>query len=257
MNSPEALTPPRARPPTGPDRADAPVARPWLGQELRSLSPGGGLQLWQVELGACRNWRSLAVGLDSAEQWRAATFRCARAAWQFAATRYALRQVLHDHWDVDWAQTRIVTDDFGKPQLLTWAPRRQALPQFSVSHSGRWALIALSADQAVGVDAEAWASASTPGLVSAVCASLHPAERLHLYSAPGTSQAHQRLYRLWTRKEAVVKALGCGLAFGAGAQPQGICVLPPQHGGPLDVLGARVLTLQAPPGYSAALAVMA
>jgi len=80
---------------------------------------------------------------------------------------------------------------------------------------------------------------------------MHPTERAAL-----RQQDAKGFYALWTRKEAVLKALGVGLALAPA-----MFVAPAAETGwtPCDVGSygsARVRTIQAPPGFSAALAAL-
>ena len=80
--------------------------------------------------------RARASGLDSlkAQRW--------------ARTRVALRALLASQLGVPSAQSPFLLSAAGKPRLPEGAV------QFSLSHSGRFALIALSRDGPVGVDIE-------------------------------------------------------------------------------------------------------
>jgi phosphopantetheinyl transferase len=81
---------------------------------------------------------------------------------------------------------------------------------FNVSHSGDWALIAISEDSPVGVDIERPRVFRNPaGLARRVCTAR---ELEHVRG--GEDQAE--LLRLWVRKEAVAKADGSGLLMALG-----------------------------------------
>ena len=87
-----------------------------------------------------------------------------------------------------------VNNPWGKPRLAG----REDL-HFSLSHSGHWAVCALS-DLPVGVDVEA------PRCTPAVARRFFHPEEL-------TSEDSVFLTRLWTAKEAFVKSLGRGLTI--------------------------------------------
>lgn len=117
--------------------------------------------------------------------------------------------------------------------------------EFNLTHSGEWAMLAVSLDIPVGIDLERPRKFSSPErfqrLVQRICS---PAEQAAVAAA---SDPASFLLRLWVRKEAVVKASGAGV--GAGER------LPE-----LDVLTDRcepyTLADLAPPGptYRAAVA---
>lgn len=91
----------------------------------------------------------------------------------------------------------------GKPVLAGWAAGRL---HFSLSHAGDWIALAL-ADRPVGVDVEAL---TTPdAALLAFCAT--PAER---EAVTQSADPRTAFTRLWTAKEAVLKAHGAGLSLG-------------------------------------------
>jgi 4'-phosphopantetheinyl transferase len=79
---------------------------------------------------------------------------------------------------------------------------------FNLSHSGELAVIALTDGAAVGVDVEhRQRRVDHARLAARVCS---PAERAH-YAALPEAQRADFFLRLWTRKEAFVKATGEGI----------------------------------------------
>ncbi|WP_460530873.1 4'-phosphopantetheinyl transferase family protein [Flindersiella endophytica] len=127
---------------------------------------------------------------------------------------------------------------------------------FSVSHSGDRVAVAFVRHAQVGVDVEAIdRSAQSPEMLDAVLA---PSERAELASFQGPDRPRAFL-TYWTRKEAVVKATGDGLA----AQLPGIVVSAPDELPQLISYGEcatpRLTTmaeLHPGRGYAAALAVI-
>lgn len=97
------------------------------------------------------------------------------------------------------------TDPLGKPALA--APG----PQFSLSHSGQAALIALSRNGAIGADIEA---ARTVRMPSERRATILAAGSAAVPQAPIADAAGSDLGLLqaWVRLEALAKARGCGMA---------------------------------------------
>jgi len=124
------------------------------------------------------------------------------AAQGFAAARSALRRLLAARLGVDAGSLRIEAGPQGKPFLPDHPATR-----FNVTHAGGLALIALCDACEVGIDLEWPASFATEGpLASIAC---NAAERRWLDAHP--RDAARALGRLWTRKEALLKALGTGL----------------------------------------------
>lgn len=121
-----------------------------------------------------------------------------------AALHELLHRLLCHYARLDVA--RIKRDAQGKPRLDN-CPRLD----FNISHSGATALLAFAWDQPLGVDAEHGLRLRSP---------LHVARRFfHKDEATqlaALAQAHQQIgfLSLWAGKEAVLKAMGQGLAWG-------------------------------------------
>jgi 4'-phosphopantetheinyl transferase len=100
------------------------------------------------------------------------------------------------------AHLTFAANAFGKPQL-TGSP-----VSFNVSHSGHIALIALTSGVDVGVDVEH--VRIIPERADLARRFFHVEEASDLATFP-EAEANAAFFRCWTRKEAVVKALGLGL----------------------------------------------
>lgn len=82
---------------------------------------------------------------------------------------------------------------------------------FNLSHSGSRAALALARGVEVGVDIEA---PTRPRPHVALARRYFCAAEAEAIAAAGDDEREARFLRLWTAKEAVLKALGRGLAFG-------------------------------------------
>lgn len=126
---------------------------------------------------------------------------------RFSLCRAALRAILCGRLDCTNEQLSFGASGHGKPFAVVAGAASPA--SFNVSHSGNHGLIALSATRRLGVDVEERVPKRRLGLLieevmgrdeQAELASLQGAERL------------RRFYRLWTFKEALIKALGTGFS---------------------------------------------
>jgi 4'-phosphopantetheinyl transferase len=98
----------------------------------------------------------------------------------------------------------VLTGGGSKPRLAGPSPAHE----FSLSHSGRRVVVAITADTPVGVDVErVCADRDLDALIERV---LGPSERLVLTRLVGAAR-REAFYRYWVRKEAAVKATGDGL----------------------------------------------
>ncbi|MDJ1157411.1 4'-phosphopantetheinyl transferase superfamily protein [Chelatococcus sp. SYSU_G07232] len=158
------------------------------------------MRLWQIDLidpayqaPECLAW------LDAAERDRCRRFLRADDARRFAAAHVGLRLVLARHLGLDPREIAFSHNAWGRPFVAGGPP-------FSMSHSGEVALVAVGGGGILGVDIEGCEQ---------------PVERRWFDGSWTTGEerrltpvalSDRHLLRLWTRKEAAVKALGRGLS---------------------------------------------
>lgn len=147
--------------------------------------------------------------LDPAEHARLRRMRSERRSREFAAGRTALRTVLAAVLGVEPSAVPIVSGPHGKPML-----REPATVHFNLTHSGELGLLAVGTAGALGVDVER-VRAGRPFLRLAE-RFFTPAESRWLRSRGGAAR-RDAFYRMWTLKEAYLKALGTGLSVSSRA----------------------------------------
>ena len=191
---------------------------------------------------------ALAPLLSEEERQRAGHLRRDPDRYRYVAARACLRVTLSEILMRAPAEIPIRIGALGAPTL----DGPLGGPAFSLSHAGAWVVVAVGGARALGVDVE-----SLPGRNEEA----EPGKRSPEPGVRGTSE-HDREVLEWVGKEAVLKALGCGLALdpdriGIALRGDGrfdIRRLPPGILRPSGLFAARV---SAPPGYAAALAVIA
>ncbi|MFN7570998.1 MAG: 4'-phosphopantetheinyl transferase family protein [Betaproteobacteria bacterium] len=123
--------------------------------------------------------------------------------------RAALKRLLADYADLSPRDVTFVRKAGGKPAARTLTGRR--LPSFNISHShGLLVVAVVDGDIEIGVDVERW----TPALVEDIdaLANSHFTAGQHAeYRRLPSSCRPDAFLRLWTLKEAVLKATGVGL----------------------------------------------
>lgn len=115
----------------------------------------------------------------------------------------ALRTILAGYLGAEAAELRFVYGAQGKPALA----EPTAAVHFNVSHSGELALMSVG-KQPLGVDLEQWREVADADLVARRF--FTPNEVAAQRAAP---DGNQLFLRHWTRKEAVIKAVGRGLSM--------------------------------------------
>ena len=138
----------------------------------------------------------------------AARFHFAHDQRRFVVRRAVLRQLLAVNLDLHPEEIKIDSAHFQKPKIAAAQNSRRL--QFSSSHSGDWALIALAQNGEVGVDVEQHRPLpDAADLVKNYFSDWEIAEFARL-SEPMRAEG---FFNCWTRKEAFVKALGLGLTY--------------------------------------------
>jgi 4'-phosphopantetheinyl transferase len=148
------------------------------------------------------------ASLDKAEQARWRRYRHGRPRREFCLCRAALRAVLCRQLGCGNDQLAFETSPYGKPFALVRGTRVPI--SFNVSHSGSHGLIALAGHGRIGVDVEERRPCHDPD--GAIRTAFAPAEQAELAAARGARKA-ELFFRLWTLKEALLKALGVGLSL--------------------------------------------
>ncbi len=144
--------------------------------------------------------------LDAAEREQAGRFRNRHDARRHMATHGALRRILAAYLGLDPAAVPITRSAAGKPRLgLSGAEPGLT---FNLSHSADLAAVAVAAGAEIGVDIEEKRPlADLDGVARLV---FTEAECAALDSLP-QSRRLDAFYECWTRKEALLKAMGSGL----------------------------------------------
>jgi 4'-phosphopantetheinyl transferase len=178
----------------------------------------------------------LAQRLSPNERRRAQQMRFEKDWRTLVVSRGVLRGLLGMYLEVPPSSLEFRYNEYGKPFL---SPGLRQPIEFSVSHSGELALFAFVREVSVGVDLEAIRPlADLAGMVKS-CLSPSEQERFHVLPA---DQRLSSFFRIWTRKEALSKAIGTGILEA--------CL-------DLDTLDRQwqILDLDAGSGFAAALAI--
>ncbi|PYP91315.1 MAG: phosphopantetheinyl transferase [Candidatus Angelobacter sp. Gp1-AA117] len=223
--------------------------------EIDTLEPHE-VHLWRVHLiqpeAAIQGCRAL---LAPDELARANRFHFAKDRNRFTIARAMLRNVLGRYLKIRPQQVGFTYGAQEKPDLKPELNPRNF--RFNLSHSGEYALLAVTPGLEVGVDIELF----RPDFGTQEIADrfFSPREAQILLALPA-EQKVEAFFKCWTRKEAYVKALGGGLsipldsfdiAFAPGETPALLRVA----GRPEEIARWRLYNLEAAPNYAAALLV--
>lgn len=143
--------------------------------------------------------------LDTEEKKRSARFKDARSRSDFIAMRTALRAVLAAELDCTEKEIVFGYENYGKPFLV----RPVDSVHFNISHTEGMGVIALSHRSALGVDVER--VRPERDLLEIANRFFSRSEADQVKATAGSSML-RAFFRVWTRKEAVLKLLGSGLS---------------------------------------------
>lgn len=203
------------------------AARP-AGWPVPASWPGlaaGDVHVWLISLEAAASWQEGYALLSDEERRRADRFRKSASRADYIAAHAAMRQILGRYLNQPPGRVRLARDAAGKPVLEDNSPELS----FNLSHSGPWAMLAVTPDRAVGCDIEVMRP-EPPYEAGRMVFSAE--EQRSLEAAPEAGRA-ARFYELWTCKEALLKAMGLGFA----REPRGVAALPGRTVAPWWVSG--------------------
>jgi len=178
------------------------------GSPLRKLQPEAGIEIWMIDLD-----RSSIPGvnlndiLSTEERSHAERYIFPRDAFRFRYCRAMLRLGLASYLHETPQKITLATNCHGKPRLAD----HSAL-YFNVSHSAGLGLIAFTSVGEVGIDVE---TIQRDVEALDIASANFTRNEAALIAAAQTPQEQTDIFlRFWTRKEAVLKAAGCGILRG-------------------------------------------
>jgi 4'-phosphopantetheinyl transferase len=178
------------------------------GQVLHIMLANDDVHVWwmatdQVEPHDLVRWLEL---LDEEERARAGRFWFDSDRSEFIAAHALLRTMLARHGGrPPWAW-RLTIGDHGKPAI---APGDDPRLEFNIAHTRGMVAAAVGFYGRIGVDAERVDSAKFD---LAVAETVFTATELDLLRRKSEMQSPAWFFRLWTLKEAYIKAIGIGLS---------------------------------------------
>ena len=170
----------------------------------------GSVTAYRLDLGPgpAREAEAFAL-LDDYERARAQRFTTSGPRRRFILCRAALRFILCTHLGCSNEQLTIGSSYFEKPYAIVKGKSHPI--SFNVSHSGSHGLIGLCEGGRVGVDIEEWDT--DRNLLPLIETAFTPAERAAVELTESAINRQRLFFRLWTIKEALIKAVGMGLSL--------------------------------------------
>lgn len=168
-------------------------------------SPTTGVSVWAMKNDSAETAAEFGGVISVEEHEKAARFHRELDRIAYVVTRGALRALLSEQLRRCPGELRIRTGLHGKPSL---ASNLEESLDFNVTHTRGYSYIALSRSGPVGIDVE-WLDREVE--VEALTESFfHPEECIWLRGLPVEARS-TAFFRLWVRKEALMKGIGIGL----------------------------------------------
>jgi 4'-phosphopantetheinyl transferase len=188
-------------------------------------------------------WNTLSRG----EKVRANRFLRVEDRALFALTRGALRCLLGEATDVPADEIAFAEGLYGKPSISGASG-----PHFNVSHSGCWALIGFSDSRDIGVDIEFMRAA---GDELDLARSYFSAAEYRSLEGLANGILVSSFYKIWTCKEAVLKAHGVGISehlkdFSVELTGDGYVIHPEPNCFSSSLASTSVQPVEVPEGYA-------
>jgi 4'-phosphopantetheinyl transferase len=179
-----------------------------VGVEQPRLSSEG-VHVWCLALDLpLEQVQELRATLSADEFQRAERYHFDRHRRRFIACRGQVRRILAGYLGARPADLRFRYGPRGKPSLE--APWSESELQFNVSNSDDVALLAVARNRQLGVDVE---HVREPRDFESLAAQFFAGSEVAQLRALPEDERREAFFHCWTRKEAVLKAVGTGLAF--------------------------------------------
>jgi 4'-phosphopantetheinyl transferase len=165
------------------------------------------IHIWSMSLDISPVQEKIAlVSLSHNECERANRFHFSIHKRRFIAARCALRHIISLYLSVPPKDILFSYSEYNKP-YLKWPAH--SLLQFNLSHSDTMAMYAFTLNNPIGIDIEKVKNDYSARLVKRFFSSIE----YERFTQLSSNDQIRGFYRLWSRKEAIIKAIGKGLSI--------------------------------------------
>ena len=168
------------------------------GTQLRRPPFAGSIHIWRLQLSQhLRLTDKFSELLTEDEIARSKSYLDEKDRQRFILSRGMLRSILAKYLSEPAENIRFAKDENNKPFIRI----KTTEVHYNIAHAGDWVLIAVSGSP-VGIDVEQIRDDLDYGEILPLCFNGDEAASIH---------SQKQFYKLWTRKEALVKATGKGI----------------------------------------------
>lgn len=159
------------------------------------------IHIWCIDLDNCND--NITV-LSEAEFERLNKFKLTINKKRYYTYRTALRRIISNYLNINPAKITFAKNKYGKPSLSSNLNEKNI--SFNISHSNEKLLIAVTLKNDIGIDLE---YTSDNRKVFDISSQVFTSQELKLLES--VNNKVDMFYRIWTRKEAFLKASGYGM----------------------------------------------
>lgn len=164
------------------------------------------IHVWSVKLAVPAEQLDEKLSLLSTDEvTQANRFRQPLHRERYIASRAALREILSLYLDVHAQEIGFAYTEHRKPYIAT----PHARIQFNLAHSENQGVYALTLNHAIGVDIEKIRNTFTEGVLKR----FFTKQEQRALQPLSDDEKNLAFYRVWSRKEAIIKAIGKGFAI--------------------------------------------
>jgi 4'-phosphopantetheinyl transferase len=201
--------------------------RTWQKPDNFTSLSGSDVDIWSARL-APPLMQDLTGILSTYEKKRSQQLRFDRDKLRYVFSRGILRLILSKYLEESPDQIEIVIGPHGKPALSQWEGKYSI--HFNLSHSHEWVLYSITRVGEIGVDVEKMRE--VPDMEKIIGRFFSVRERAAFNDLP-PSERKQAFFNCWSRKEALIKAMGGGLSL--PLDQFDVSILPNQPAALLDI----------------------
>jgi 4'-phosphopantetheinyl transferase len=215
------------------------------------------IDLWTIPLNDIGGrFQDHVQSLSPEERHRAARFKNSKDSIRFTLARGSLRSILSQYLETPPNTIELSYGTHGKPRL---AETHQATLKFNLSHSGDYALCALTKKHSIGIDIEKIRN-DDPDYYLRLATRFFSKKEFEAIKAASEHDRTVFFFTCWTRKEAYMKRHGLGLrlplsGFTVNVDPAESARLIDTPWQPKDLMITHLQDLPTPRGYQSSLAV--
>jgi 4'-phosphopantetheinyl transferase len=173
---------------------------------MKEIKPGE-IHIYRINFEAIRLEDDLRNKLQASEISRAEKFRFDDDRLKYIAGRAWLRELISRYLQHNPLDLEIEVNQYGKPYVN--GMQNSDTLQFNLSHSGDWIVYAFGLRDELGIDIEK---------INGSIDHIETAEQFctvnelcYMKDSENKAELTEKFFRIWTRKEAVLKASGMGL----------------------------------------------